>query len=300
VKRFLKFMAMAAVIITTCLVGSDGNAQVPPSYNSTIVAPGANPRTVTLWQRHQIETSTFGQTWIGPYITDSRTSSGKRDTIIFVPSQFDRTKPTDVIIWLHGHHGFNKFNVRILRHLSARYARGDNVIVIAVEQPWTHNGSTPTSRNKTGPFRQDGEFSTWMDTIVFPALRFFRVDPTTIASSRITLYGHSAGGSGILSMSRSDALNIATPGTIVFSDSTYGSWFREFYDNFYRDHPLTNVVVLVRRGGPTHDSMSYFFRDRPAARDLATLRYLVLDRSTWTHKRIGDNCLLYPGTPFPP
>jgi len=281
-------------------MGNDGYAQVPPSTNSIIVAPGANSKTVALWQKHQKDTGAYGQTWIGPYINDSKTTSGKRDTIIFVPSQFDRTRQADVIVWLHGHYGFNKFAQRILRHLPARYARGENIIVIAVEQPWTRNGSTPTSRNKTGPFRRDGEFSTWVDTIVFPALNFFNVKSAAIVMSKITIYGHSAGGSGILSMSRSDALSIATPGTIVFSDSTYGSWFREFYDNFYKGHPQTNVVVLVRRGGPTHKSMTQFFHDRPAAKNLTTLKYMVLDRKTWTHRRIGDNCVLYPGPPFPP
>lgn len=298
-KRFLLCAVFVTAIISTCLMPSDSYAQASPQTNTLVIAPGANSRTVALWKRHQIETNAQGQTWIGPYVKDPKTSSGKRDTIVFVPNQFDRSKAPDILIWLHGHHGFNKFNVRILRHLPARFARGDNIIIIAIEQPWTHNGTTPTSRNKTGPFRKSGELSTWLEQIIFPALRTFSVDPMTILSSKITLYGHSAGGSGILSMSRSDALKILQPGKIVFSDSTYGSWFLQFYDNFYKDHPSTNVVVLSKKYGSTWKSMETFFQYRPAAKRLATLEYVVLYKG-WSHKRIGDNCLLYPDFPFPP
>jgi len=300
VKRFITYAIMIAAIISTCLVASDSHAQPLPPTNTIVVAPGANLRTVSLWKKQQNETKVYGQTWIGPYIKDSRTSSGKRDTIIFVPNQFNRAKSPDVLIWLHGHYGFNKFNVRVLRHLPTRFARGDNVIVIAVEQPWTVNGSTPTSRNGTGPFRRNGELSTWLDQIVFPTLRTFNVDPTKILSSRITLYGHSAGGSGILSMSRSDALRVLRPGRIVFSDSTYGTWFKQFYDNFYKDHPETSVAVLVKKYGPTWRSMESFYKSRPSARKLRTLDYEVLNHRKWSHKRIGDNCVLHPDSPFPP
>jgi len=296
-KRFFKCAGWCAVVLLCLASGFSANAQ--DSINSIVLAPGTNPDTAKLWTQQQNETKVYGRTWIGPYIDDPKTTSGKRDTILFVPSQYDKNKPTDVIVWLHGHHGFNKFGTRVLPHIAELYRRGENPIVVAIEQPWTHNGSTPTSRNGTGPFRHAGEFEDWAAEAL-PMLGFLGVPFQSLSGQRVTIYGHSAGGSGLLSMSRSGALGIVEPKRIVFSDSTYGSWFRGFYDNFYKDYPGTEVVVLARRGGPTHESMTKFFRDRPEARDLKTLKYFVLDRKKWTHKRIGDNCLLWPGAPFPP
>lgn len=294
-KHLLKCAGWCIVIITCLASGFNANAQ--DSINSVILAPGANPSTVKLWQRQQDETGVYGKTWIGPYVNDAKTTSGKRDSILFIPSQYDKDKPTDVIVWLHGNHGFNKFGTRVLPHIAELYQRGENPILIAIEQPWTHNGSTPTSRSGTGPFRKSGEFEDWA-TEALPMLGFLGVPFRTLSGQRVTFYGHSAGGSGILSMSRSGALGIIEPKRIVFSDSTYGSWFKGFYDSFYKDHPKTEVIVLARKGGPTHKSMEQFFHDRPAALKLHTLKYIVLNRKQWSHKRIGDNCLLWPAAPF--
>ncbi len=268
------------------------------SKNVITIAPGANQSTVDLWTRHQNSTAVYGRTWIGPYTTDSRHMNGNRDTIIFVPAQFDRTKQADIFIWLHGHNGFNKFENRILRHVPELYRRGLNPVFILVEQPWSHWTSTRTSRNGTGPFRQPGEFQRWENSMI-SMLQFLGVTIFDISGENVYLFGHSAGGSGILSMSRSDALEQLRPGNIIFSDSTYGSWYRSFHDNYHSRYPSTRVAVLVRRGTTTHESMRRFYRDR-RGQIPETLRYMVLDNRTWTHKRIGDNCLLYPGSPFPP
>ena len=266
---------------------------------NNITNDGAHPETVTLWEEHQHETGVYGDTWIGPYVQDSRHRSGSRDTIIFVPSQFNYSEPPDVIFWLHGHWGFNKFATRLLRHIPELQARGKNPIVIAVEQPWSAWTSTPTSRNGTGPFRQPGEFEQWLD-LIFPKLYDMGIPPENIMSSKVTLYGHSAGGSGILSMARSGALNILQPGTIVFSDSTYGSWFDGFYRSYYRDNPGSTVIVLAKENTSTSSSMSRFFSHNPTAASIPSLWYVLLNSRQWTHKRIGDNCLLYPGRPFSP
>ena len=293
VSYFLKYVKIYFVICTMFISTSTVYAQ----DNQVFVGESANPNTVELWKKQIGNVGIAGKTWIGPYTEDSKTTSGHRDTIVFVPSQYDSSKTTDILVWLHGHHGFNKFDTRVLPHIMARYARGDNPIVIAIEQPWTHNGSTPTSRNGTGPFRKAGEFEDWAAGI-FPVLTFLGIPVEKLSGKNVTIYGHSAGGSGILSLARSGALAIIEPKRIIFSDSTYGSWFTSFYDSFYKNYPETEVVVLVRRDGPTHSSMRSFFRDRK--NPPATLKYLVLDRREWTHKRIGDNCLLYPDVPFPP
>lgn len=267
---------------------------------NNIIVEGANRDTVELWEQHQHETGVYGNTWIGSYTDDPRHRNGKRDTIIFVPSQFDYSKKPKVIFWLHGHWGFNKFATRILRHIPELYHRGENVIVVAVEQPWSAWTTTPTSRNGTGPFRNPGEFEEWLE-LFFEKVLLLGIFPEDITSDNIILYGHSAGGSGILSMARSGALAILRPKTIVFSDSTYGSWFNGFYSSYYRDHiETTNVIVLAKENTSTSRSMSYFFSRYPGVAHHPSLFYVSLNAYQWTHKKIGDNCLLYPGYPFSP
>lgn len=260
------------------------------------VSADANPSTVKLWMQHLKGSGVRGRSFIGPIpgngTIDRKHQNGKRDTIIFVPSQYDNKKPTDVLVWLHGHVGFNKFKTRILRHLDKLYNRGLNPVVIAIEQPWSYWTSTRTSRNGTGPFRRPGEFERWMDTVL-EILKRYDVPVEQLSSRNITLYGHSAGGSGIMSMARSGALGIMKPGKIVFSDSTYGRWFDVVYREYLAANPETEVFVLTQRHGPPWRSMMRFLGSNKNVSE--NIHHIPL---RWTHKKIGDNCLLYPGKPF--
>jgi len=273
-------------------------AQSVVESNTTWVHQQAYQPIVDLWAKHMDSAGTTGKTWIGPIegngIPDRLHKNGRRNTIVYVPSQYSPTKPTQMLIWLHGHNGFNKFETRILRHVGTRFKQGDNIVVVAVEQPWSHWTKTRTSRNGTGPFRRPGEFETWMSHVL-NILRSYGVPVQKISSRNITLYGHSAGGSGIKSMALSGALEILQPGKIVFSDSTYGRWFDVVYDKFLKRHPDTQVYVLTKKWGPPWKSMIRFYRER---RNVSpNIKHVALSKG-WSHKRIGDNCLLYPGTPF--
>jgi pimeloyl-ACP methyl ester carboxylesterase len=262
---------------------------------------GANPPTVALWLAHMKNADVTGDTYIGPIAgngtIDSRHMNDHRDTIIFVPSQYDKSRPTEMLIWLHGHNGFNKFEKRILRHIDELYQRGGNPVIVAVEQPWSHWTSTRTSRNGTGPFRRSGEFEEWMD-VVFEVLERYGVPTKQLSSKNVTLYGHSAGGSGIMCMAKSGALDILRPGRIVFSDSTYGRWFDVVYDKYLVRYPETEVFVLTQQYGKPWKAMTRFLKSRDRARISKNIHHVALSRKNWTHKRIGDNCLLHPGNPF--
>ena len=272
--------------------------QIKLTTNSLTVHKGTYRPIVNLWKKQMNAAGTKGHVWIGAIngngVPDSLHYGGKRHTIIYVPSQYDRNKPAQVLIWLHGHNGFNKFQIRVLRHIKSRYERGDNVLVIAVEQPWSHWTKTKTSRNGTGPFRKSGEFEAWMSSTL-DILRSFNVPIEDISSRNITLYGHSAGGSGIKSMALSGALEILKPGKIVFSDSTYGRWFDVVYDKFLVKNPNTQVFVLTKKYGAPWRSMVRFYKERKNVSQ--NIRHIALSRG-WSHKRIGDNCLLYPDNPF--
>jgi len=276
--------------------------QKPPTFVNIIeVDVGANPSTVELWLSHMKKANVVGNTYIGPIVgngtIDSRHSNGHRDTIVYVPSQYDRDRPTEILIWLHGHNGFNKFEKRILRHINELYLRGGNPVVVAIEQPWSHWTSTRTSRNGTGPFQRSGEFEEWME-VVLRILERYGVPTKRLSSKNITLYGHSAGGSGIMCMAKSGALDILKPGRIVFSDSTYGRWFDVTYDKYLVRHPETRVFVLTQQYGKPWKEMSRFMKSKKGKKASENIQHIALSRRQWTHKRIGDNCLLYPGKPF--
>lgn len=267
--------------------------------NSISIHPKAYTPIVNLWAKHMNQTNATGKTWIGPIegngVPDRLHKHKRRHTIIYVPSQYDPTHPTQMLIWLHGHNGFNKFAIRILRHIDDRYRRGDNVVVVAVEQPWSHWTTTRTSRNGTGPFRRSGEFESWMSSVL-KILSSYNVPTTKLLSSNITLYGHSAGGSGIKSMALSGALQILKPGKIIFSDSTYGRWFDVVYDHYIKHNPQTTVFVLTKKWQAPYMAMRRFFKERRNV--TSNVRHVPLAKG-WSHKRIGDNCLLYPESPFP-
>ena len=64
---------------------------------------------------------------------------------------------------------------------------------------------------------------------------------------------------------------------------------------FLKRHPDTQVYVLTKKWGPPWKSMIRFYRER---RNVSpNIKHVALSKG-WSHKRIGDNCLLYPGTPF--
>lgn len=295
-------MMKFTVLIKATLVALFFSASI--SYAKTnVVEVGYNayPPTVTLWLTHLKNAKVFGKTYIGPIegngTIDRRHKNGRRDTIIFVPEQYNKEKPTDLLIWLHGHNGFNKFETRILRHLNSLYSRGKNPVVVAVEQPWSHWTYTRTSRNGTGPFRKPGEFEKWIDSTL-KILKRYEVPVESISSDKIILYGHSAGGSGIMSMAKSGALQILKPGTIVFSDSTYGMWFDVVYDKYVLEHPATQVYILTQKHGRPWKQMKRFMYVHRKKGIAKNVHHIALDSRKWTHKRIGDNCLLYPGKPF--
>ena len=264
------------------------------------VHPGTYKPIVRLWVKQMKSSNVTGKVWIGPIsgngTVDKLHYGKRRHTIIYVPSQYDSSKPTQMLIWLHGHNGFNKFGIRILRHIDKRFKRGDNVVIVAVEQPWSRWTKTRTSRNGTGPFRRAGEFEEWMPQVL-SILERYGVPVREMPSRNITLYGHSAGGSGIKSMALSGALQILQPGKIIFSDSTYGRWFDVVYDRYIKHNPSTSVFVLTKKWLAPYMSMKRFFKSRKSV--TSNVKHIALSKG-WTHKRIGDNCLLYPDFPFPP
>ena len=264
------------------------------------VEPDAYPPIVGLWSEHATRRSANGKSWIGTAPGNGERDLGhhhkKRHTAVFIHEKYNYEDHPDVLVWLHGHYGFNKFGIRIFRHLDQLFERGQNPVVIAIEQPWSVWTKTPKSRNGTGPFTKLADFNRWLDYML-NVLHELGIPPEKILSQNITVIGHSAGGSGLMAMAKSGALAVLKPGKIVFSDSSYGRWFDVTYDTYISSAPHTKVYVLTQKHGRPWKSMKRFFAERKKAR-LPVAGNVVHVPTSLTHKQIGDNSVLYPAGPF--
>ncbi len=272
-------------LIATGVCAKDLNSQVS-EYTAPIPI-------VKLWMDHIRSAGISGTAWLGPIpgngTVDKRHRFKKRSTLIFVPKNHDSTKKTDVIIWLHGHWGFNKFYIRILRHLASIHASGKNVIVIAPELPWSAWTKTPTKRNGTGPFKNFEEYLIWKKDILSILNNKFKIKESDISKNTV-VYGHSAGGSAVKSLAITGALRDIAPSAIIFSDSTYGKWLDSTYEYYIKYHPETQVFLMTAAGGPPRRQAARFLKNNKLARKNIT--HMTMPKG-WSHKKIGDNCLLF-------
>lgn len=247
---------------------------------------------VKLWQEHLTSAGIGGTAWLGPIdgngTVDSKHRFKKRSTLIFVPNNHDLDKDTDVIIWLHGHWGFNKFYTRILRHIDSIYSSGRNVVIIAPELPWSVWTRTPTKRNGTGPFKNFEEYLIWKRNIIMLLENKFGIKEDRISKNTV-IYGHSAGGSAIKSMAIVGALRDIQPSAIIFSDSSYGNWLDVTYDYYIKYHPEVQVYAMTAIHGSPRRNAKRFLKGRGIKKENIT--HMMMPKG-WTHKRIGDNCLL--------
>ena len=255
---------------------------------------------VGLWTEQASRHFAASKSWIGNAPGNGQDDKfhkhKKRHTAVFIPGGFNYEKNPDVIIWLHGHYGFNKFGTRLFRHLHPLMSEGLNPVVIAIEQPWSAWTKTPKSRNGTGPFKNLAQFSKWLD-FMFDVLHKLGIPPENVLSKNITLIGHSAGGSGVMAMAKAGILSSLRPGKIIFSDSSYGRWFDVTYDKYIVSAPYTKVFVLTQKNGKPWKSMQRFFYERKRAGHTVSSNVIHVP-TRLTHKQIGDNCLLFPRSPF--
>lgn len=269
----------------------------PLSTSIVDVQPAAYHMTVTVWATALNTTSSTGTTWIGSMpgngMSDPYHYNGSRDTIIHIPSRFDRARPDiEIVVFFHGLGGFGSrdFETRTLRHIDDMYSQGRNVIFIIPECPWSRNTMTPRSRQRQ-MLHRPGEGETFM-SMSLEILRQYKIPVDRIQASDITVIGHSAGGSAIAGIAKAGDLNIWEPGMIIFSDASYGTWADLVWKYYAKDHPHTEMYLLTRRGDtPYLKATKLLQRDRRAAKQI---NHVVLDRRLWTHGRIGDNCVQYP------
>jgi len=251
--------------------------------------------------------SVRGATFIAPVkgngYNDSKHKNGARNTIIFVPQKTNFNEDVDLIFYFHGLGGFKErdFKTRVLRHTKALEAQGRNFIVIIPEMPWSKNTNTPRTRQGR-VFTRKGQFSTFVNSIVKITVTLFEPSPVKrnncIMHNKCQfnfgdaiLIGHSAGGSTLMSISRSGGLNwlysVAKVGfvKVIFSDASYGYWLDIAWKYFKPTVTQSGFVVLTRKFDRPHKNAKRFlkkFRKKPE-----NIRHIVFNRKI-THADIGD------------
>jgi hypothetical protein len=216
-------------------------------------------------------------------------------------------EPIDVIFYFHGLGGFKErdFNTRVLRHTKHFKESGKNFIIVIPEMPWSKNTSTPRKRQGR-VFTKKHQFSTFVSGVVRTVITLF--DPSPIRRNKCVVHnicqfdfgetvllGHSAGGSALMSISKSGGLNWLyekkNPFSIkiIFSDAGYGHWteitWRNFKPKGIRDLVGVEFILLTRKWDKPYRNTKRFlkrFKNIPA-----NIQHKVFNRK-FTHAGIGD------------
>jgi hypothetical protein len=279
-----------------------------------VTESGSYHKTVSTWKTVYYEltknnTTVRGATFIAPIMgngyKDPKHKNKARDTIIFVPENTSFDKPIDLILYFHGLGGFKErdFRTRVLRHTKSFKEQDKNFIIVIPEMPWSKHTSTPKSRQGR-VFTGKHQFSTFISSVVKIIVTLF--DPSPVRRNQCAEYGHckfnfgdfilighSAGGSALMSISRSggmDWLYDRSPQPLVkviFSDAGYGYWtditwkyFKSKTDRYY-----TRFILLTRKWDKPYRHTKRFLKK---IRKIPTnIMHVIIDRKI-SHSGIGD------------
>jgi hypothetical protein len=200
-----------------------------------------------------------GATWIGKL---AAVGHGRRDTIIHVPADLDRTRSIELVVFMDGYDSFAPRTMQA-RHAAAIAAlAGRNAVYVAPDAPSSARGDGRSKRAywKAGCAAKDcggghaapGDFAALYRAVIE------HVDHATCATSatwQLTLVGFSNGGRGVrdavaqLAAKGSD-LPLADIGLtrIVFADATYGHWLDDTWEHVSALPTLAELVVVLQRG----------------------------------------------------
>jgi len=267
--------------------------------NSTIISPlGVSKKTVTNWEAALKKHGVTGTSWVGTVpgngYLDKKHPRDHRDTIIFAPSTIDYREPVEFVFFFHGLNGFGEhdFNVRLAKNIKILMKERKNFVLIFPEMPWSQNTSTPRGRQSRA----------WIGKQPYEDLRLFsecafvvihRKFSSTVFKhpNTITLIGHSAGGGALKQAALSGSLDFVQPNKIIFSDGDYNNYTLVVWAKYVKNHPDCNLKLLVRKGDKPHKKTEKFLKPFKGSYP-KNIDFIVFSRN-YTHKKIGDNALLW-------
>ena len=216
---------------------------------------------------------------------------GSRDTIIVIPAEAEHASTIELIYWFHGLTGFKEKTFK--KRLGPQYGWLINqhkvpAVLVVVEMPWSR--FTRTQWKRQGKvFRKRDQFLNYANEVEHRILQHLATNG--IPNFTRVIFGHSAGGSAIASAAKYGGLCKKKPRGIVFSDSTYGSWFQRSWRGCLRSylkHSQTRVVVLGQSIGAPWKQYSAWARKNTY--DRKKIEALML-HFPWTHGLIGNNAM---------
>jgi len=220
---------------------------------------------------------------------------GHRDVIVWIPETTDVTQDFILVFWFHGHYGYvphRTFQDRTLKQF-VPLARSKNFVVVIPEMPWSIHAKTPTKRNslvwtKPGDFLK---FVTQVKGILSEHMNDTHPTGTTLGTIDYRVVGHSAGGSTIKRLGMTGDLCKISPSMVVWSDSSYGTWFDLAWKGCLKDNNIPTKVFVKKWGAP-YRSIMRFVNDNGGVPKKAGLNIML---HPWTHKSIGDNIVKLSG-----
>ena len=277
-----------------CLLCSATSASAE-NYTLDIEA-GVYHKTVSKWARslHHVggvNSTTYIRKLEGG--KDRLHAAKHRDVVYWIPGTTDLSKPFIMLIWFHGHYGYDQqrtFVDRTLAQMVPKALEGKNFVLVLPEMPWSVHGRTPTKRNGK-IWTKPGEFNNFVKKSVDLVANHhgnsscddMQCKPLGAIDYRIV--GHSAGGSTISTVGSTGDLCLLNPTRIVWSDSTYGRWLERANSGCLQEF---QTDVFINGHKSTATSPRRFVKTYEG-------RNTTIHQKKLSHKLIGNNIIKLSG-----
>ena len=237
----------------------------PSSPNVPSLAALTKMSTSQKWEDALTKNSLSGKTVITKLFANGenddyyRKDKG-RETILFMPSTTDPSRPVELVYFFHGLNGFNEdIYSRLVPQSKQMSEDGRNFVLVFPELPWStglNSAKRGYGRQRTIWNERDSNIITFHNQVLQTIGSEFgqAVQPTI---SRIIMVGHSAGGAAIkFAGARANTeeyyngLEYIKPSIITLSDADYiwgsKSVSQTVYDNYISKNQGTHLNMVVQ------------------------------------------------------
>jgi len=288
----LKYL-IVPILIVGAYVGISDSA--PSVTHSVIWESGVYHKTLSKWNNalsksSDINSTTYIEKQLGGL--DPVHAANHRDSIIWIPSSTLLTHDFIMLIWFHGHRGYDMqrtFRDRTLDQILPYVKLGKQVVLVLPEMPWTVHGRTPTKRNSLIWVRE-GDFLRYVEGVKKTLTK--HIGGKRLGNIDYSIVGHSAGGSTIKRLGITGDLCTLNPSMVVWSDSSYGRWLDDAWDGCLKDTNIQTKVYVSKNDKPWKNATRFMgqFQDPPK-----NLELHVKHKPRWTHKNIGNGIVELSG-----
>ncbi len=243
--------------------------------------------TKELWAKELAAFGISGQTKTWNYQKDRLNISKSSEALVFLPDHA-RSDDITVVFWFHGCGGYSDrtFDVRLAKQLDRLKRQNHSYALVVPELLWSKNTSTKCGRQSRS-FRKSGSLISFVEDSISKINSILKSSGREIMKNpRMVFLGHSAGGSVFKAAAISGDLCKINPGTVVWSDSTYGNWFNVAWERCLH-RGKSKTIVLVRKWTKTWKRFRRFFK-KIKDRDSIEVKYYG---GKIYHKTIGDNAI---------